>query len=703
MKRIVALAMCVVAYWCTRLPALTNQAARDLSQDFAFTQLPLLEPPTPHRTERLVDPRLSHISGWISSLGASVALGDLDGDGLPNDICLVDPRTDEVWIFPVPGTEKKPEDENVPRYRPFNLTFHRELYDSPKLRQHLPETMAPMGSRIGDLDEDGFLDVLVYFWGRPPIVFLARRRSGRESIARATYRAVEVAPSGTGWYTNAVTFADLDGDGHIDILIGNYDRDDTTKMGSGGDVSESMQHSMSRAFNGGRNRFLLWQKPNQASDAPIQFVDVDVGLPPEILEGWTLAAGAADLNLDYLPEVYFANDFGPDRLLYNVSTPGHLRFQVLNGEKDFTTPNSKVLGRDSFKGMGVDFGYLNQTDNIPDILVSNIAGSMSLEESHFAFVNSRADKDAMTTLMRDRKIAPYRDESESRGLSRSGWGWDIRFGDFNNDSVPEVVQGTGFLKGAESRADSNDRWPELHEVAMGNDELLSDPGNWPRFRAGDHDELSGHEHNPFFVRAADGRYYDLARRLGLDAPHVTRGIATADCDGDGDLDFAIANQWERSWYFRNDLIPPAESPRSSRGAVSPRPSLILNLLLPTETHDFRELTVLSGSQPAGIGSPAIGATACIGFVRDAAGNLQGADGTIVAGQVDGGSGHSGQRSPQLHFGLHNSQAFPDPNRLLVDLRWRDRAGRKCHARLKEPLMSGTYTVILVAESLPTEL
>ena len=37
---------------------------------------------------------------------------------------------------------------------------------------------------------------------------------------------------------------------------------------------------------------------------------------------------------------------------------------------------------------------------------------------------------------------------------------------------------------------------------------------------------------------------------------VTRGIALADVDGDGRLDFAVANQWEPSFLFRNTAPNP---------------------------------------------------------------------------------------------------------------------------------------------------
>ena len=135
-----------------------------------------------------------------------------------------------------------------------------------------------------------------------------------------------------------------------------------------------------------------------------------------------------------------------------------------------TTPSSKVLGRDSYKGMGVDFGDLNG-DGLLDICVSNITLPFALEESNFAFV-STGELDLM-----GRGIAPYTDKSELLGLSRSGWSWDVRLGDFDNGGVPQVLQATGFIKG------DTYRWPELQELAMGNDELLSNPSSWPRFRS----------------------------------------------------------------------------------------------------------------------------------------------------------------------------------------------------------------------------
>ena len=112
-----------------------------------------------------------------------------------------------------------------------------------------------------------------------------------------------------------------------------------------------------------------------------------------------------------------------------------------------TTPRSKVLGGDSFNGMGMDFGDFNG-DGRPDLFVNNITVGLRAPREPFRLPeHGRGRPDAQG-------IAPYVDESERLGLSRSGWGWDVRLADFDNDGVLEVIQAAGFLKG------TTDRWPE---------------------------------------------------------------------------------------------------------------------------------------------------------------------------------------------------------------------------------------------------
>jgi len=636
--KLTAIVLVLVVYGFARVPTPTESELVKLAEGFHFSAAPL---PTMNgetqQTIRNVNPSLRRIAGWVSSVGAAVALNDLDGDGLPNDVCYVDTRIDRVIVAPVPGTPA--------RYQPFTL--------DPVSLPYNAATMAPMGCLPGDFNEDGLEDVMAYYWGRTPIAFI-KRVSASSALDANSYTMSEVVPGGARWYTNAATLADIDGDGHTDLIIGNFFPDGARILDTRADVADEMQDSMSLAQNGGRKHLLLWKAPAAGTSA-VQFEEANGALDEQSAQGWALAIGAADLDGDLLPEIYFANDFGPDRLLHNRSTPGHPRFALLEGRRSFTTTKSKVLGRDSYKGMGVDFGDLNG-DGWPDIYVSNITQEYGLEESHFVFLST-----GHVELMRQ-GIAPYVDRGESLGLSRSGWGWDSRLADFNNDGVLEALQANGFLKG------NVNRWPELHEVVMGNDQLLRKPRSWPSLQADA--DISGSNHNPFFVRAPDGRYHDVAAQLSLDQALVSRGIATADVDGDGRLDYAVANQWGTSYFYHNESNNP--------GAF-----IGIRLRLPVGgdgmtcvCREGKGVTVLPSRA-------AIGAEARV-FLAGRAPLVE---------QVDGGNGHSGKRSPDLQFGLGHLAG----NELIsVALRWRNQRGTLQQQTI-QLAPGGWYTILLGRE------
>jgi len=633
---LVALALVVGLFAMARLPTLSPDDMRSLAAQFRFTQTVLTEPGAPtYKNVREVHPSLRRISAWISATGAAAALADLDGDGLSNDICRTDPRTDQLIVQPAPGSGD--------RFASFVLSAAPLVYDA--------RTMAPTGCLIGDLNEDGLMDVLAYYWGRTPIAYL--RASGtpgeRHRVTAADFIAQEVMPQIERWYTNSGSFADLDGDGHLDLLLGNFYPDDARLLDATADGAEFMHGSNGRAQNGGAKHLLLWQRGSTAP-VSVSYREVDDVLPSDVNIGWLLAAGASDLDGDQLPEIYFAHDYGKDHLLHNRSTPGRLDFQVLTGRRRFTTPTSSVLGGEPLNGMRVDFADANG-DGLQDIYVSNITQEYGFQESHFVWLST-----GQTDRMRGGE-APYVNGSEQLGLSRSEWGWDARLADFNNDGRLEAMQATGFIRGQVNR------WPELQSLGTANDELLTYPSNWPSFAPGA--DVAGQTRLAFFAQSPSGRFHGIGPEVGFTEPMMSRGLALGDVDGDGLVDAVVANQWQASVFIHNDSAPAGRF-------------LGLHLLLPLQPG---QPTRMRPAHPGSdlYGRPAIGAQVRVRL----------ADGRVLATQVDGGTGHSGKRSPDVLLGLGDvAPGAP----LDVDVQWRDPGGHVHQETLK--VVPGWHTVVL---------
>ena len=597
----------------------TSAAARF---GFSKTTLPELAGP-PVRVQRLVHPSLQRISAFVSTVGAAVALNDVDGDGVSNDACYIDTRTDQVVITPVPGTGD--------RYKPFALD-QGSLFDR--------DRMAPLGLLLSDVNEDGRVDVVVFYAGRSPLIFLWRpsAENNGQSLSAANYTARDIFPNEI-WMTGSAATADLDGDGHLDLIFANYFKDGSDIYNPSGAGTVSMPESFSHAFNGGGERIFRWTGATAGTEPQVSYKEVVDALPAGVGGGWGLAIGACDLDGDLLPELYIAHDFGPDRLFWNRSTPGRIQFALLQGATTFSSPKSYVLGKDSFKSMGVDFGDLND-DAIPDIYVSNITEPGGFQESQMMFL-STGSVDRLET-----GIAPYVNKSDSLGLSRTGWAWDAKLDDFDNDGRLEALQATGFIRGTDSN------WPEIQELGTANDVLISSVGSWPRLQHGA--DLAGHNQNPFFVQAGD-HFVDISKQIGFGEDYVSRGIAIADVDRDGRLDMVVSNMWGPASYYHN------ESPRT--GAF-----LGLRLLLPVGDSNIK-------------GRAAVGAKVTVTLPS----------GRVLTRQVDGGNGHSGKRSPDIHFGLGEVAGA-----VQVKIDWRDRFGRVQHKVLR--LNAGWYTVLLGSDA-----
>jgi enediyne biosynthesis protein E4 len=637
---VVAVALAVALFGVARLPSVSAAEMKQIASPYKFKQMPIAMPPGYHPTQtiRQVNPAYYHLRSWISSVGAGIALTDVTGHGRDDGMCIVDPRTDDVVVTYAPTAPAQD------RFTPFVLN------PSP-----LPMTsaMAPMGCAPGDFTGDGQMGFLVYYWGRTPILFLPK--STATTPSPSAYKPTELVPEasvdgqygGPDWNTNAVNIADFDGSGHPDIFVGNY-FPDSAVLNPHGLNNVQMPASLSNARNGGGDYVFKWTGATSGPNPSASYIQQPEAIPYTDSTGWTLAAASADLTGNGMPDLYIANDFGEGHLLYNESTPGGpIKFKEALGHRSPTTPKSFVVGKGSFKGMGVDFGDLSDNGRF-DFMISDITTTWGLEESNLVFMNEAKSDAAMKNYLAQ-GFAPFTQQAEPMGMAWTGWSWDVKMGDFLNSGHLDVVQTDGFIKGTENR------WPWLQEMAMTNDDLLTNPADWPLVEPGD--DLAGHQCVAFYAPGPGDRYENISQQLGLCDRTPTRGVAMADTRGDGRLDFAIARQWGPPAFYANE---------SKVGNY-----LGLQLYRPAP-----------GGHPGqgleGPGSPAYGATAQIYT-----------PGHTQIAQLDGGSGHSGKSSFEVSFGLGS---YDGP--VTVRLHWRGTNGIFYQQTLK--LAPGTHDLLLTS-------
>lgn len=197
---LLAIVAIVATFLVARQPEPSAAETTSLAGGHKFTAMSI-EMPSGFRQQeiRKVNKDYKHIDAWISSVGAAIAMNDLDGDGLSNDLCITDPRIDQVVVSPAPG-------KSAGRYSSFALST-----GSPPMNPYI----APMGCMPGDFNEDGRTDLMVYYWGRTPILFLAR--ADADAIAQRTYVPTELVPGkntgtydGPQWNSNAVAYDEQD-------------------------------------------------------------------------------------------------------------------------------------------------------------------------------------------------------------------------------------------------------------------------------------------------------------------------------------------------------------------------------------------------------------------------------------------------------------------------------------------------------------
>jgi hypothetical protein len=354
-----------------------------------------------------------------------------------------------------------------------------------------------MGVAVGDVNNDGWPDVLVTQYGGVRL-FL---NNGNGSFTDVTRQAGLDNP---GWGTSAA-FVDYDRDGWLDLVVVNYLDYDPTWPCRG--PHGGQDYCAPRTFHGRVSRLFHNLGRLRGGDdgitpvAGVRFEDVTEASGLGRVPGPGLGVYCADFDGDGWPDIFIANDGQPGRLWVN--------------QRDGTFKEEAAqrgLGYDRMSraqaGMGVAVGDVDG-DGLFDVFVTHLA-----EETH--------------TLWRQGPRGLFQDQTAGAGLLRAAWrgtGFGTLLADFDHDGAPDLALVNGRVA---ARA-------EVDDQSLG--------PFWSRY--GDRNQL--------FVNDGRGNFRDISAQNGpfCGRFNVARGLVRGDVDGDGAQDLLVTTIGGPARLFRN--------------------------------------------------------------------------------------------------------------------------------------------------------
>src|SRR5579883_1187181 len=337
------------------------------------------------------------------------------------------------------------------------------------------------GVAVGDYDNDGDPDLFVTRWRS----YALYRNRGDGTFEEATASA---GLAGVRDWPTSAAFADLDGDGDLDLYVCHYSAWDPQRSPPCADPNRPGKY-----VSCGPRDFPAMPDHVFRNDGG-RFVDVSdqAGVAAADQEGRGLGVLTADLDDDGRVDVFVANDRTPNFLFRNR---GGFRFEETAVESGVAT-NAEGL---YLAGMGIACGDLDGDGRL-DLAVTNFYGES-------------------TTFYRNLGAGQFIDHTAAIGLaapSRYLLGFGAAFFDANNDGRLDLATANGHV---------NDLRPNI-PFAMPAQLLLGEPTG----------RLAE-------VTSRAGAAWQV--------PRLGRGLAVGDLDNDGRLDLLIVGEGSPLAYLHN--------------------------------------------------------------------------------------------------------------------------------------------------------
>lgn len=436
-------------------------------------------------------------------IGAGVAVGDIDNDGLEDIYFISNQNSNKLYL-------------NKGDFKFEDITQNAQVED---------DLGWSTGVSMVDINNDGWLDI--YVCKSAALENEAQRRN----LLFINQQNGSFKEDANSWgldhngFSIQSYFFDYDKDGDLDMYLVNHRSDFENTL--------RIEQKENQKFFPETSDHLFRNDGHMFTNVTVKSKIIN--------KTWGLSASIGDFNNDNWPDIYVANDYIAPDLLY-----------INNRDGTFSNQIHSRLQHISYNSMGSDYADVNN-DLLPDLLVLEMSAEDHIRskenmptmntDGFNKIVSAGLHKPYMANVLQlNNGNGSFSEIGQLAGISKTDWSWAPLIADFDNDGYKDIF----ITNGVERNFSNQDYVRKVKEnMERGIEMTISEVI-----------EMIPSEKLPNYSyrNRGDLTFENTTENWGLNQKVNSNGVAYADFDNDGDLDLVMNNLSDTASIYKNNSI-----------------------------------------------------------------------------------------------------------------------------------------------------